>query len=272
MGDEVLRRALYNARIYARLQAMHLRSYVEYPTGFWLGLLATALTDGIWLFFLWSVSLHVTGIGGWNVWELAFLTALNLIPTGLIAVTASGLWRLSFAIHEGSLDQILVRPLSPALQVVAQLFDMRGVGSLLVGVATLVTSSHKLGISWDLKRIGFLTATLASSTTLLLGLWFASQSITFWTVRPESPLMGLLFSLAGFGGLPLQVYDRPLRFVLTWVIPFAAISYYPAVWLLDKRVEPRWLSAGAPLGGPIVALVASGIWRRGLHRYQGRVS
>jgi ABC-2 type transport system permease protein len=268
----LLRRLRYSGRIYIRLQMMHVRTHLEYPTGFWLGLLATILTDSIWLFFFWSVFLHVPQVAGWTMWEIAFVSALNLIPSGLMAVTASGLWALSFSISDGSLDRFLVRPISPALQVIAQLIDLRGMGSLLVGVATLVAASQKLGISWDLRRVTFLLVTIASSTTLLLGLWFASQSITFWTVRPESPLMGLLFSLAGFGYLPLRIYDRPVRFVLTWVVPFGAISYYPGVWLLDKPVEPRWLSWGSVFAGPLVAVIAGGIWRRGLRRYEGRVS
>jgi len=56
---------------------------------------------------------------------------------------------------------------------------------------------------------------------------------------------------------------------VTWVLPFAFVSYYPGIALLGKPVASPWLGPLAPLAGPAVALIAALIWRIGLRRYQG---
>jgi ABC-2 type transport system permease protein len=64
------------------------------------------------------------------------------------------------------------------------------------------------------------------------------------------------------------VYGPFARLLLTWVLPFAFVSYYPTCLLLGKPVEPSWILWLIPLSGPIVALAASVLWRLGLSRYE----
>jgi ABC-2 type transport system permease protein len=71
-----------------------------------------------------------------------------------------------------------------------------------------------------------------------------------------------------FAKYPLSAYTRPIQFVLTWLIPLAFISYYPAAVLLGKPLAQPWIGYLAPLAGPAAAVCALGLWKRGLLRYQ----
>jgi ABC-2 type transport system permease protein len=57
--------------------------------------------------------------------------------------------------------------------------------------------------------------------------------------------------------------------VLTWVVPFACVSYYPGLLLLGRPEAQPWMAGTAPLAAAGMVAVASFVWRLGLARYQG---
>jgi len=76
-------------------------------------------------------------------------------------------------------------------------------------------------------------------------------------------------NLAEFTKFPLTLYDRLVRAVLTWVVPFACVSYYPGLVLLGRSEARPWMAVSAPLAAAGMLAVAAIIWRRGLARNQG---
>ena len=73
-------------------------------------------------------------------------------------------------------------------------------------------------------------------------------------------------------GRSLMIIVTPLillQVVLTWVVPFACVSYYPGLLLLGREEAQPWMAVVAPLAAAAMVVVASIVWRRGLARYQG---
>ena len=85
-------------------------------------------------------------------------------------------------------------------------------------------------------------------------------------LRPQPKY--LAWNMIDFAKYPLSAYTRPIQFVLTWLIPLAFISYYPAAVLLGKPLAQPWIGYLAPLAGPVAAVGALMIWRCGLVHYQ----
>ena len=76
-----------------------------------------------------------------------------------------------------------------------------------------------------------------------------------------------------FTRYPLSIYARPVRYVLTFLLPFAFINYFPATYFLDKTDAtlglPIAIGLITPLIGIVFSLLAYAFWRAGLDRYQG---
>ncbi len=166
--------------------------------------------------------------GGWNIWQIVFLYALALIPKGLTELLFNGQWQLRLLVNRGEFDRLLVRPLSPALQVSTQVCGIHGLGSVLLGVIVLNRAAQSLHLSW-----------------------------AWWQYGIE------------FAKYPLTLYGRFLQILVTWVLPFAFVSYYPGLILLSQTGAQAQVGYLSPLAGPVMALVASVVWHRGLARYQG---
>jgi ABC-2 type transport system permease protein len=265
----ILRRLIHILRIYCKLQLLHLRIYLEYRADFWIGIIGMGLTQGAGLVFIWALFKRVPQVGGWNNWQIVLLYSLVLIPNGLTDLLYSGQWQLRSLVNKGELDRILIRPISPALQVISRESGIQGVGSVLLGTIVLSSTVHTLHLSWSVLQYGFLFLTLISSVLLMGSVNFATNCIAFWDASANSAFPFMVQYNMEFAKYPINLYSRLVQTFITWILPYAFVSYYPSLILLGQTGGLVWLGYCSPLAGPAMALVASIIWRRGLSRYQG---
>lgn len=258
----------HHARIYVRLQVLHLRVALEYPANFWIASAAMVLGEGTTLGFVWLLFRQVPAIAGWGLWEVLFLYGLITLQTALGGFLCSGFWNIPQYVRSGRLDQVLVRPLAPLLQMATLHLDFRNIGRLVIGIAALAQAISMLPLAWGAWQVAFFVATLAGSALLLNSIFFLPRCLVFWTLSDTGRIADWLWNFIDFAKYPLSAYNRPLQFVLTCVIPLAFITYYPAATLLGKPLALPWLGWLAPCVGPCAAIGAAAVWRRGLARYQ----
>jgi len=255
-------------RIYLRLQLLHLRIALEYPANFWIASVAMLVGELTTVGFVWVLFSHVPQIAGWQFWEVLFLYGLITLQTALGGFLCSGFWNIPQYIRSGQLDQVLVRPISPLLQMATLHLDLRNIGRLGISIAILGQAIIELHPAWGGWQLAYLVATLVGSTLLLNTIFFVPRCLAFWTLSDTTSIADWLWNMIDFAKYPLSAYTRPIQFVLTWLIPLAFISYYPAAVLLSKPLTQPWIGYFTPLAGPIAAICALGLWRRGLLSYQ----
>lgn len=265
----MLARLPYNLRMYITFQMVHIRTALSYEADFWIGILGVALTHGIGVVFVWALFLRVPEIAGWSIWQVAVLYALSIIPRGLTELLCDGQWRLRMLINRGEFDRLLVRPMSPALQLITQFSSIHGFGSLILGTVVLVRAVTELELSWGIGAWLILLLSILSGTVLTSAINYATNCQGFWDSASTSSFPFLVQNLAEFAKFPLTLYDRLVQIVLTWIIPFACVSYYPGLLLLNRPEAQAWMLLVAPLAAAAMATVAALLWHEGLRRYQG---
>lgn len=265
----MLRYLPYNLRMYLTFQLVHLRTALSYEADFWIGIVGVALTHGVGIVFVWALFLRVPAIAGWTIWEVATLYALSILPRGLTELLCDGQWRLRMLINRGELDRLLVRPMSPALQLITQFSSIHGFGSVILGALVLMRASTELQLRWSLGDGLILLLSLVSGTVLTSAINYASNCQGFWDSASTSSFPFLIQNLAEFAKFPLTLYDRLVQIILTWIIPFACVSYYPGLVLLKRPEAESWMLVVAPLAAMAMVAVAALLWHVGLQRYQG---
>jgi ABC-2 type transport system permease protein len=108
---------------------------------------------------------------------------------------------------------------------------------------------------------------------LLVGINLAIATASFWFVRIDT-LRWVVMSLEQeFSRYPISIYQRGVRIILAFVLPFAFMNYFPATFLLHKSEDGLHLSPTiglfTPLVGVLVLALAYAFWRIGINRYQG---
>lgn len=263
----MLARFLRTLRIYAKLQLLHLRIHLEYRLDFFVGVLGAFVQHATGFIFITALFTTIPQIQGWSLWEMAFLYGLLVIPRGLVELLFDGTWRLRLLLATGEFDRVLLRPLSPVIQVFTQMFTLHSFGTAGLGILILVYSSAELGLQWTIGKLLFLILTLFASSMLIASINFATNCIGFWEPTSTSTVPYLVVNTAELAKFPIELYAPALQFIFSWILPFAFISYYPGVLLLD-RPEVSVISYLSIVPAIIALLIARTIWGIGLRRYQ----
>lgn len=257
------------SRIYAKLQILQLRTVVEYRADFWIGIAGAALMHGAGLVFLLALFGQIDKIGGWSAWEVAILYALCVIPQGVRELLCDGPWLMRSMVNKGEFDRVLVRPISPALQVATSLASIHGFGQLGLGVVAFWLGTTRSSLDWTWWKPFYLIAILVSSTILVAALGYLVNLIGFWEPSAQSAFPTAYVTLGDFAKFPIDIYSTVIKILVVVIAPYAFVSYFPALILLDKDSDWRWLGWASPVVTLIVCTLTAFLWRKGLHRYQG---
>lgn len=224
--------------------------------------LATALGTVLLVFT------RTDSLAGWSRSETVVLVGTFQILTGIKStfIDPNLAWFPGRGIREGTLDTYLMQP-APSLFLVslstaaplALVETLLGAGVVAVGVSGDPPSPLGL-LAW------LLLVCVGVVVTWALGVLLAC--LAFWAPRLELDVFyGAAWQL---GRYPTDVYRRPMRLVLTYVLPLTLIATLPATVLL--RETTLAVVAGGVGAGAFAWLLAVAAWRLGLRRYTGATS
>jgi ABC-2 type transport system permease protein len=108
--------------LYRRMISIKIRSQMQYRGSFLLDLLATALVSAVSFLSIALVLQTFDGIGGWSLWEVAFLYGSVELSFGIMDMLFGGFDPPYFGNHVrlGTFDQMLLKPANIYIQVLAQ--------------------------------------------------------------------------------------------------------------------------------------------------------
>ncbi len=264
---------LRNLGMYFRLVGCDLRSQMTFRLSFWIDLVSTMAVNASVFASLYLVLERFGNIGGWGLGELAFLYGLAETSFGVMDMIFSGFDYDYFSslVREGRLDQILLRPVPPAVQIMGHRFVLRRLGRIVQGAAVLIWSFFLAEIAWTPLKVLFLPVVLASQVVAMGALFIAGSTLTIWTIQRVEAINILTYGGVELMTYPASIYPRTLRAIFTYILPFFFLSYYPALFFLDKT-DPLGLPVWPPFLAPVVGCgmlwLALRFWRYGLKHYQ----
>lgn len=261
--------------LYGRLAGAQVRSQMQYRLSFALDTTATFLGTIVDFLAVWVFFGHTATLGGWTLPEVGLLYGLSSLSFGLADMLASGFDHAYFGptmIRQGYFDQVLVRPVSPFLQVLASQVVPRRLGRFLQGALILAIALPLLGLDWTGPKLAFAGLTVLGGLALFFGLFVLGAAASFWTIESLEGMNVLTYGGQMISSYPMSIFQPWLRGFFTFVIPMACVNYYPALWLLGKP-DPLGLPTLplALLSAPICALACGlcvALWWVGVRHYQ----
>ena len=264
----IVRKWSRNLRLYARLQLLQARAIFEYRADFWLNIVGMMLRQVAVFVFIVALFTKVPNVQGWTQPEVILLYALAVIPRGIVQLFFNGVWWLSGYIHSGKFDQLLTRPFPIVLQVMALDFSIEGLANILLGIMGLIYATQGLGLHWGLGAWVYFIFTMLFSVVIMASIDLATHCALFWNPASGGRIPYIAEYLVEFAKYPITLYDQVIRTVITWILPFAFVSYYPAVILLSKVDANSWIAYVSPVVALLAAFLAAWLWQRGLAQYQ----
>lgn len=255
------------ARIYIQFLKQYLKTLLEYKEDFIYGILGFFLVQGTSIIFISLIFNNIPSLYGWSFYEILFIYGFSQIPRGIDHMFTDYLWIFSGrSIVKGEFDRYLLRPLNPLFQVIAERFQPDGLGEVVVGFILLIYSSIKLNLKiTPLWILGFIIA-IIGGIFIYTGVKLATASISFWT-KTSFRHVQMAYGLSDFSKYPINIYPSLVKFVLTFLIPFAFTGYYPGTYLLGKEGFFKGVILTL-LVGILSLCVAYSIWLKGISSYE----
>ncbi|MBI2940777.1 MAG: ABC-2 family transporter protein [Chloroflexi bacterium] len=261
-----------HAALYARLVGARGRGQMQYRLSFATLVLASVLVTLAEFLVVVVIFGRIPHLAGWSLGEVAVLYGLSAISFAMAEMFAAGFDVFPRQIVQGTFDRVLTRPLGAFFQVLASELALRKIGKVAQGAAILVYAQHSLAVHWSPERLVVLALTVVSGTAIFFSLIVICATSCFWTVQANEAVNVLTNGGTAMISYPLDIYHAWLRRLATFVVPLAFVSYYPALYVLDRADPlglPAWVGFLSPVAAAAFGFLAWTVWSVGVRHYQG---
>jgi ABC-2 type transport system permease protein len=213
-----------------------------------------------WTFWLWfGIAVfyqHRPLLAGWSYYEAILVVGMFQVFSGLIeALLRPNIHAIIEHIRKGTLDFVLLKPVDSQFFVSTRQIVFWKLLDMVVGFAVVAYALMRLGIVPGPATIAMFLLMVALGVIMLYSVWIAMITSAFWFVRVDN-ISELIYSFFEAGRFPISVFKGVVRFVLTFVVPIAFMTTFPAAVLLDK-LDWRYVWFGGPLA---VGLFSLSVW------------
>ncbi|WP_025691296.1 ABC transporter permease [Paenibacillus zanthoxyli] len=257
--------------IYFEFIKKFLKARIEYRFSFFSGFLANFYCYLITFLSFWVIINNFGTIAGWTFEDLSFLYGLNILTYAIAGMFFWPVFRLETEITSGNLDGYLIRPLGVIKHLVFRQFGDTFLGQIVVTLVFLIKALIEMNTPRSPYWYLFLIIIIISGTMIQSAAMIFIGSLSFWMNRSTQLGDILYYDLRKFTEYPLLIFPKTIRIILSTIIPWALICYYPILILLNKaNTTVEWLLGG---GAPIIACMlfwfAIIFFKKGLSHYDG---
>jgi ABC-2 type transport system permease protein len=260
-----------NLQVYLSMLRAAVLVRLEYRADFIVGILGVFILNGGTLATTWVLLNRFHELNGWSLWEIVFLYNLWLLGHGIRAIFFRHINMLEQFIIEGTFDQLLTRPANPLIQFLGREVHYLGVGDCLLAIIMLAMAYTNLGLDWTWWMFLWLIVVALASATVEMAITLLLVCTSFFTARSRALVQAASqFSWGVVQQYPVDMFGKLLRGIVTIVLPFAFMNYYPALFFLGKEEQVPWgfLTWYSPLVALALLWLAVRFWNYGISKYQ----
>ncbi len=266
--------AVHSIKLYLRLLTIFYRfsflRELEYRVNFLTNVVMSLLWMG-WGIVSATILFQVRNrIGDWNYNEVLMVIGLYTMFTGVIeAFFRPNVTNIIEQIRDGTFDFVLLKPVNAQFYaslrsiVIWRLFD------IAAGAFIILYALRQLGIMPAPIQIATFLAMVVLAAVIVYSLWLMMVTLAFWFIKVDN-LTELFNAFYEAGRFPISVYQGWVRALLTFVIPIAFITTFPAAILLNRvgEVQLGWAIALAAL----MFLLSNRFWTFAIRSYSSASS
>lgn len=255
-----------NISIYFSFLKASLQKMLVYRVDCIVGMVSQILYQAIELLFIWIIFQNTDTIAGWNFNELLLLYGvmmLSVAVTDLLFDSTYGIGKR--LIKNGKFDTILLRPVHPLISILGESQTSTALGYIVIAIVLIVVTLMNLNVAitafFVLKILYF-----GILGGIIIGGIQTIFSITgFWTYK-SNEVVWSVFQLHKLAEYPIEIYNRFIRVIITIIIPFACVAYYPTLNYLN--IGQSKMAYISPIVAIIIWFIAIKVWNWALNKYR----
>ena len=241
---------------------------LEYKRDTFISIFNFFLTNVASILSIWMIMESIPSLNGWTMADVGFLYGFSMMPVALDHIFTDDLWTVAyFKVRTGELDRMFTKPVPVLFQVIAETFQLEGLGELVVGIVMLSVCSSMINVVWTFGAVFVLIVATVFGALMITSfkIMFASLAFKF---KRSGPILQVAYNFISYTRYPIKIYPALIRAMLTFLFPFALIISYPVEIFLFQTYSP-YLIAGVIVGASCLLFALSlVIWRLLERRYE----
>ncbi|HEX3077118.1 MAG TPA: ABC-2 family transporter protein [Lachnospiraceae bacterium] len=253
--------------LYKVFATQFMKSLIQSKLDFVIGLLGFLLTQIFGIIFLSLIFKQIPDLNGWNFKQLVFIYGFAQIPRGIDHFLTDNIWMLSMRmVIRGEFDRYLLRPINPFMQLICEKFQADAVGELLVGFILVGISIINGCIEITFLNILLFIVSIIAGAIIYTSIKLFFASLAFW-IKDSIAILQAAYEMSDFAKYPVTIYSKPIQGILSVILPFAFVAFFPASYFLTG------ISLAKTIGLEVVIsfitwIIAYATFNRGLRIYE----
>lgn len=258
---------LYYTKIYLKITEQYIKMRLHYRSDLIISAIALLFQNMLGLFSTWIIFSSIGTIEGWEFYQLSFLYSFAMLATIPQQLLLDNLWALSEKVRSGEFIKYYFRPINMLFYYLTEVFDLKSIGTLAINIAIMVISIRKLGLHFGAAQIILLVCLIIGASMVMISLMLATASLSFFIIAAINAIE-FVNNFRDLARFPLNIYDKALRFLFTFILPIGFIAYYPTrIILWPESISPIFYFT--PLLGTVMFFFAYQVWKKGVNSYSG---
>lgn len=228
-------------KVYIESMKLQLKSQLEYKASFILTFISQIGVFFTYYFIILALFQKFDNIKGFTLYEVLLCFSIINFGFSFNETFFRGIDKFDKFIINGSLDRLLVRPRSILFQVMSNDMDFVKISRIIHSLIIFFIAISHLNIEYNLINIFLLISMFLSSVILFFGIFLLMASYCFITIHGLE--VRNLFTDGGkhIAQYPIGIFKKGFIFIFTFIIPYAAVNYYPLLYLLGKSNNTLYL-------------------------------
>ena len=243
---------------------------MEYRANFLVTLLMS-LSIGLWVIGAAIVFFyHRNNLAGWSFDQLLLVSGLWIVFSGVAgAILSPNVSRMVEHIQRGTMDFVLIKPANSQFLATLTACSPLKLIDIVTGMSLVVMGLYRLGHWPSMYQWASFLVMIPAGVVMTYAFWVLLVTLAFWFVRVDN-FPEIFWTFFECGRFPVNVYRNPVRFLLTFVVPVAFLTTFPAATLLGL-ISPTYVIASVVVA--MIALFASTrFWRYAVRFYSSASS
>ncbi len=237
-------------------------------------LLANIVMSVFWL--AWAVVgvtvffMYADKMGDWSYPEVLMVVALFTLFNGLMeAFLRPNIGSVIDQIRDGTFDFVRLKPVNVQFLASFRNIVVWHLVDVVIGIGLIAYALAQLHDVPSPAQIALFVLMLLTAMCIVYALWLTIASMAFWFVRLDN-ITELFDGFYEAGRYPVTIYRGVVRAFLTFVVPVAFVTTFPASALLG-RLDQATVLIGVTFG-LLSLILASRFWRFALRHYSSASS
>jgi len=258
-------------RAFAVISGAWIRSSMAYRASFVTLLVSQMVITFLDFAVVLIIFSHLDAFGGFSLAQLAVLYGMSGLAIGIADLLLGNAELLGQRVRDGTLDQMLCRPVPPLVQVAADRFALRRLGRVVQASAVLAWALSSAPIDWTPARALVLLVGLVCGALIFCAVFVMGGA--FQVFAGDAAEVANAFTYGGntLTQYPLAIYPVEVVRAVTFIVPLAFVSWYPALYVLDIEDPfglPEWFQLASPVVAGLFVVAAALSWRLALRHYR----